>query len=156
MNEIKKYTIGQVSKKYKIPITSIRYYEKRGLLTPMGQDRQGNRLFSDANLKRVFAIIKLREANLTVSHIKDYFEVQRDNSKTIEEKKNIVLNKKDEIESQIDSLKLIQEYLMYKEWYYDKALEIGVDKLELNLDSLTPKKFKDIAVFISSLKKEYN
>lgn len=159
MNSIKKerkYTIGQVSKKYKLPITSIRYYEKKGLLTPEGTDEQGNRLFSESNLKRVLAIKTLRSAKIGITEIKDLFEVAKGDKTSLEEKKEILKNKRDEINFQIDNLNTIIEYLEYKDWYYSEAIKLGVDELEANLDQIVPDKHKDILDFIIELRKEYS
>ncbi len=149
-----KYTIGQVSKKFQIPITTIRFYEKKNLLVPEGTDENGNRLFSESNLNRVFAITKLRDANIGILEIQEYFDIVKNENISLEEKKNIVFDKRKDVEIKIENLKLISNYYEYKEWYYNKALEIGIKELEKNLKQLTPDEFKDVSEFTTNLNKE--
>ncbi|MFF2909203.1 MerR family DNA-binding transcriptional regulator [Paenibacillus sp. NPDC057934] len=44
---MKYYSIGEVAAKFNIPESTLRYYEKKGLLPQIGRDDAGRRLFSE-------------------------------------------------------------------------------------------------------------
>ena len=56
------YTIGQLAKAVELPTSTIRYYERRGLLRPRERSEGNYRLFDDSTIERVRFI---RSAQLT-------------------------------------------------------------------------------------------
>ena len=45
------YTIGEVSKMFNLQISTIRYYDKEGLLLNLKRDKYGIRLFDNNNIE---------------------------------------------------------------------------------------------------------
>ena len=50
------YTIGEVSKKYNLPLSTLRYYDNEGLIPNLEKDAKGNRKFSENNLEALKVI----------------------------------------------------------------------------------------------------
>ena len=60
--------IGEVAKRLNIPASTIRYYEKKGLVSP--DRKSGKRIFSDATVVRLQFIQLCQAAGFTISEIR--------------------------------------------------------------------------------------
>ena len=49
------YSIGEVSEMFNIPISTLRYYDKEGLLINLEKDKSGIRKFNESNLEAIRA-----------------------------------------------------------------------------------------------------
>lgn len=65
------YTIGQVSKMFNIPISTLRYYDKEGLF-PGIERISGQRKFSDDELESIRVIETLKNAGMQLKDIRQY------------------------------------------------------------------------------------
>ena len=45
------YTIGEISKMFNLPIPTLRYYDKEGLLLELERDKSGIRKFNNQNIE---------------------------------------------------------------------------------------------------------
>ena len=67
------YTIGQVSKMFNLPISTLRYYDKEGLFPDMNRE-SGIRKFSDKELEALRVIECLKKSGLEIKDIKQFME----------------------------------------------------------------------------------
>lgn len=66
------YSISDVSKRYHLPQTTLRYYEDLGLLYDV--PRRGNhRVYNDAHLARLSAICCFKNTGMTLSELQTLF-----------------------------------------------------------------------------------
>ena len=78
MNQLKELTIGQVAKRVGLNPRTIRYYERRGLISPKRKDREGSailpgyRLFSEREIERLAFIKKARTLNFSLREIEEF------------------------------------------------------------------------------------
>lgn len=73
--KISTYTIGAISRMYKISTDSIRYYEKKGLIKPK-REANGYRVYTQDDIWRMNVIRQLRELDISVDRIHTFFERQ--------------------------------------------------------------------------------
>ena len=67
------YTIGQVSKMFNLPISTLRYYDKEGFFPNI--ERKGNiRYFGDSEIEAIHIIECLKESGLEIKDIKQFFK----------------------------------------------------------------------------------
>lgn len=60
------YTIGEISKMFNLPIPTLRYYDKKGLLNDIERDKSGIRKFNGKTieaLRVIECLKKIRHAN---------------------------------------------------------------------------------------------
>jgi DNA-binding transcriptional MerR regulator len=55
----------------------LRYYERIGLIDPVGRDEGGRRLYSDGDLARVDFLRKLRSTGMPITRMHEYVELVR-------------------------------------------------------------------------------
>ena len=61
-------TIGELARRADVPTSTVRYYERRGLLAPDAR-RSGQRRYSDSSLRRLVFIGLLQDAGLSLDDV---------------------------------------------------------------------------------------
>lgn len=128
------YTIGEVSKMFDLPISTLRYYDKEGLFPDL-QRTSGIRSFSDRELESLRVIECLKKAGLEIKDIKLFMEWCTKGSETYLLRRELFLKQKAVVEEEIRRMNQVLAMLNYKCWYYEQAL---IDGNEDRLCSLKP------------------
>ena len=76
-------TIAEVSKKFGISSTTLRYYEKIGLMNPVAKNISGHRDYREPDLRRINFIKCMRAAGMTIEQIKLYVDLFNEGEHTI-------------------------------------------------------------------------
>ena len=71
------YTIKDISEKFSIPSSTIRYYEKIGLLENVKHEGGYHRVFDESHIARMSAIDCFKKAGLQLEDIKLFFEYEK-------------------------------------------------------------------------------
>ena len=83
------------------------------------------RLFDGEALNWLTGVKYLRDSGMSLDSIKEYVELCLEGDSTIEERLAIVLARRDEIDRQLEELKLARDFIEYKCWFYEVAKESG-------------------------------
>ncbi|MFD1776431.1 MerR family transcriptional regulator [Paenibacillus rhizophilus] len=87
-------SISEASAKFDIPETTIRYYEKKGLLPLIERDAAGRRLFSENQIALLETVICLKNTHMPLSGIKQYIDWVIEGDSTIELRLQMMKNHK--------------------------------------------------------------
>lgn len=87
---IERYTITEVSKKYQISSNTLRYYERIGLLPDIPRQSNGNRYFTENNLKWLEMIICLRHSGIPIENLVNYADLLKQGKGTEKERENLL------------------------------------------------------------------
>lgn len=79
----RQYTISEVSEKYQISSSTLRYYEKIGLLPNIPRQTNGNRYFTDQLLNWLEMIICLRHSGVPIEKLIQYAKLIQKGDDTI-------------------------------------------------------------------------
>lgn len=115
-------TIKQVSEKYGISADTLRYYEKTGLIPDVPRTPGGIRDYDETACGWVEFILCMRNAGLPVEVLSRYVELCRQGDSTAEERKQILVNQRQQLIQKIESLNASLERLDYKINYYDEII----------------------------------
>lgn len=115
-------TIGEVSKKLDIPIDTLRYYEKIGLIGPVPKTKSGIRDYDEISIRQIEFIKCMRSANLPIEELIKYMNLFKEGDKTLKERKQILVNQRENVIKQIEELKKVKERLDHKLELYDEQL----------------------------------
>lgn len=118
------YTIGQVSKMFGIPISTLRYYDKEGLFPDIQRSR-GIRKFSEKEIEALRVIECLKKSGLEIKDIKQFMDWCKKGSSTYAQRRELFLKQKNRVENEIHHLNQVLDILNYKCWYYEEALKDG-------------------------------
>lgn len=95
------YSIKEVEKMYGLPASTLRYYEKEGILPKIHRDNGGRRSFSEDELEWLQLVIALRDTGMTMESIKSYVELLKQGDETLEERRDILLSHKESVEKKM-------------------------------------------------------
>ena len=114
--------ISEVSEQSGLSADTLRYYERIGLLPPIGRTESGIRDFSDLDVRRINFIKCMRNAGLPVKVLTRYYELVQQGEETMEERKAILIDQRANIKSRMAELQETLDLLNYKIRYYDSAV----------------------------------
>lgn len=116
------YSIGEISKMFQLPISTLRYYDKEGLF-PHLKRVNGVRQFSESEIETLRVIDCLKKSGLEIKEIKEYMSLCSLVNTTLKQRKEIFEKQKEEVLQEMEKLQKVLSMLNYKCWYYDQAIE---------------------------------
>ena len=116
------YSIGEISKMFQLPISTLRYYDKEGLF-PHLKRVNGVRQFSESEIETLRVIDCLKRSGLEIKDIKEYMSLCSLGNNTLKQRKEIFEKQKEEVLQEMEKLQKVLSMLNYKCWYYDQAIE---------------------------------
>lgn len=118
------YTIGQVSKMFHLPISTLRYYDKAGLF-PTLERSSGIRKFSDREIESLRVIACLKEAGMEIKDIKQFILLSTEGAATYPQRKELFETQKEALQGKLQELEKNMAMIQFKCWYYDQAVKDG-------------------------------
>ncbi len=138
------YSIGQVSKMFDLPVSTLRYYDKEGLF-PNLERESGIRKFSDTEIEALRVIECLKTAGLEIKDIKQFMDWCSEGPSTYTNRKELFENRKTALEEQIKELEKNIAMIKFKCWYYEQAIADGnEDKLNSMIPDNLPKDIQEL------------
>lgn len=119
------YSIGTVSEMLNISISTLRYYDKEGLLPLVNRTTGNIRVFDDTDIECLKMIECLKTTGLQLKEIKQFFEWCEQGDSTIDKRYHLFLEQKEKTERQIALLQKALDLVKYKCEYYRIAKEKG-------------------------------
>ncbi len=129
------YTIGQVASQLQIPPSTLRYYDREGLLPFVARSEGGVRMFRQSDLEWLSLIECLKHTGMPLKDIRTFIDWCMAGDETIGQRLEIIQRQKQAVEEQIAALQEVLGVLQYKTWYYETAQEAGSCSIH---DHLTP------------------
>lgn len=126
------YTISEAAQKTGLSPSTIRFYDKEGLL-PNIKRKNGIRVFEDMDLRLMGLLTCLKNTGMPIKRIRDYVELTSKGDDTLQERYEIIKAQRQFVLDQIEQLQYYLEELDFKDWYYNKALAAGSESA-INLD----------------------
>ncbi|KRM11177.1 MerR family transcriptional regulator [Paucilactobacillus suebicus] len=123
------YSIGQVSEQLGVPIDTLKYYDKQGLLPFVKRDNSGRRRFSDNDVHLMRTIVCLKNAGVSIADISKFIQLRLVGDSTLEQRADLLNKHEKELRQQINDLQETLSYLKFKKWYYDTAVEAGTESV---------------------------
>ena len=121
----KLYTIGDAAAELGMPASTIRFYEKNGLIPNQQRSSDGRRLFDEDDLEWMRFVERPKVSGMPIKEIREYIRLYMEGDSTIEERRRIVYERRAAIDAQLEELQLARDFIDYKCWYYDVARESG-------------------------------
>lgn len=119
------YTIGEMAKKFKIAPSTLRFYDKEGLLPFLERSSGGIRMFKEDDIGWLTIIDCLKQTGMSIKKIKEFVNLCIEGDSTIEQRLDLIDAQKDSVEEQIHDLQEMLHILQYKHWYYVTAKKAG-------------------------------
>ena len=129
------YTIGEMARKLNVAPSTLRYYDKEGLLPFVERSSGGIRMFKDEDMEWLRMLGCLKKAGMPLKEIKSFMDWSRQGDATISHRLELLEKQRQSVLEQQKQLEDTLLMLDYKRWYYQTAQEAGTCAVH---DSLTP------------------
>ncbi len=142
----KTYSISEVASMMGVAPSTLRYYEKEGLL-PNVKRVNGKRVFEEKDFDWLRVLNCLKNTGMPIRRIKEYALLSQMGDESLSARYELIKAQREYVQDQIDRLNYYMEELDYKDWYYRTAIELGSEKAvqntskakEMNLDTIPEK-----------------
>jgi DNA-binding transcriptional MerR regulator len=114
--------IAEVSEKYGLSVDTLRYYERVGLIPHVHRNDGGIRDYNELDLRRVDFIKCMRGAGLPVEVLIEYMGLVQKGDKTIEARKDILLEQRDLVAARLKEMQKTLDLLNHKIEVYENAI----------------------------------
>ena len=115
--------INEAAKIANLKPHTLRYYESIGLIKDIKRNPAGKRLYGESDLKWLEFINRLRSTGMKISKMKEYTRLRNMGDETITERKNILKEHLSTIESEIEGLLAVRDYVEIKIKIYNEMEE---------------------------------
>lgn len=122
------YTIAQLSEKFDVNASTLRYYEEIGILSNVERTESGHRVYSEDHVGKLEAINCFKKAGMSISEIKDFFEYEKDEAMFIDDMMTLLRNRSRTMLEEFYERYESYEHILKKLDYYghiEKALKSG-------------------------------
>ena len=109
-----KITIQEVAEKYDLSKDTLRYYEKEGLVGPIGKNKSGSREYQEADLERIEFVKCMRSAGLSIAVLKEYMRLYDEGDSTKEARLKLLQKEQKLLKEKIDCMEDAYQKLNYK------------------------------------------
>lgn len=131
------YSIGEVAKILGITPSTLRYYDKEGLLPLVNRTPSGIRTFNQDDLGLLRLVQCLKASGLSIKDIKQFVDWTLLGDETIEERRDMFHRQKAHMEKKMAEMEKTYNAILYKCWFYETACNEGTTDFD---HSLTPQK----------------
>lgn len=127
------YTVGEMAKRLGVAPSTLRYYDKEGLLPFVERSDGGIRLFKQADFEWLQTIECLKKTGMQLTDIKRFIEMAMQGDETIDERLELIIKQKQAVKHQIEELGKTLKTLEFKTWYYETAKKEGTTAVPRNM-----------------------
>jgi MerR family mercuric resistance operon transcriptional regulator len=108
---VQRYTIGQTARMVGVPTSTLRYYERAGLLRPTGRTAHNYRYYAEEVLERLRFIRAAQGSGFTLDDISHLLSLGQDAAPPCEEVQGIIEERVRDVERRIRDLKHLRGVL---------------------------------------------
>lgn len=115
---MKQYSIGKISEITDFPESTLRYYEKTGLLNGVVRNKNGLRVYNESNLQRLKSIKCFKECGMSIKEISKYYKYENNLEDNIEDVLALLTNSERELSERISRMQEQRFHIQQKIQYY--------------------------------------
>ena len=139
------YTVGEMAKLLEVPPSTLRYYDKEGLLPFVERSSGGIRMFQETDFEWLQIISCMKKAGMSIRDIRQYIELTMQGDDTIDLRLQMFRRQRDALKAQITEMERTLETVEYKCWFYETAQAAGTADVPKNMpDDEVPERFRAI------------
>ena len=136
------YTVGEMAKKLDVPASTLRYYDKEGLLPFVERSSGGIRMFQESDFE-------------WLQVIGQYIELALRGDDTIDTRLKMFTHQRDVLLAQMEEMRHTLETVEYKCWYYETAKAAGTIDVPRDMaDEDVPERFRAIRRELKTIPQE--
>lgn len=123
------YSIGEVANKMGTNPSTLRYYDKQGLLPFVDRDQAGRRRFKDNDFNFLAVIDCLKKSGVPIKDIGQFVSLCLQGDDTLQQRYNYLDQEENVLEHKVQEMQKQLNFLRFKKWYYKTAVEAGTESI---------------------------
>ena len=148
-------TVGEMAKILDIPASTLRYYDKEGLLPFVERSSGGIRMFRETDIEWLQVIGCMKKAGMSIRDIRQYIELALRGDDTIDTRLKMFTHQRDVLLAQMEEMRHTLETVEYKCWYYETAKAAGTIDVPRDMaDEDVPERFRAIRRKLKTIPQE--
>lgn len=137
--------ISEVSKITGLSISTLRYYDKHGLLQGVSRTNGGIRDFTEKDLDNLRMIECLKDSGMQLKNIKVFMDWCNQGDSTIDKRLQMFEEQEENVLKEMEKLDNALKVIRFKKWYYSQAKQDGTLDRIIDLDpSSYPEEIKEL------------
>ncbi len=139
------YTVGEMAKLLDIPASTLRYYDKEGLLPFVERSSGGIRMFRESDFEWLQVIGCMKKAGMSIRDIRQYIQLAMQGDDTIDTRLQMFHHQRQVLLDQIREMQHTLETVEYKCWFYETAQAAGTTDVPIRMaEEEVPQRFRVI------------
>lgn len=119
------YTVGEMAKLLGVTASTLRYYDKEGLLPFVERSSGGIRMFRESDIEWLRVIECMKKAGMSIKDIRQYIELALKGDDTIELRLMMFRRQKEVLQQKMAEMQHTMAMVEFKCWYYETAKAAG-------------------------------
>ena len=139
------YTVGEMARMLGVPASTLRYYDKEGLLPFVERSSGGIRMFRESDAEWLRIITCMKKAGMSIRDIRAYIDLALRGDDTIDARLAMFRRQREALRAQMEELEHTMQTVEYKCWYYETAKAAGTtEHMDEIPDEAVPERFRAI------------
>ena len=139
------YTVGEMARLLGVTASTLRYYDKEGLLPFVERSSGGIRMFQESDIEWLQIIGCMKKAGMSIKDIRQYIQMTLQGDDTIEMRLAMFHHQQEVLMEQMEELRHTMQIVEYKCWYYETAKAAGTIEAPQKMDlAEVPERFRKI------------
>ena len=123
------YTIKDAARIMSVPASTIRYYDKEGLLPFISRTEGGYRYFTLEDIATLRIINCLKKTGMSIKDIRQFCEWHNQGDRTLQQRYEMFLERKEAVKQQMAELQKTLDVIEHKCEYYRTSIEAGTESI---------------------------
>ena len=119
------FSMAETAERFGLTPSTLRYYDKEGLLPGIVRTGGGTRRFTQETLRALHIIACLKVSGLSIQQIRRYFALAEAGPETVSERRQLFEDQREAVRRQMQELQSTLDVLDYKCWFYEMADKLG-------------------------------
>lgn len=146
------YTVGEMAKRMGVAASTLRYYDKEGLLPFVERSPGGIRLFRETDVEWLNVIGCLKSAGMSIGDIREYIRLAMQGDGTIDQRLALFKRQRETLLRQMAALQNTLDMLDYKCWFYEQVQAAGsIDAVKNLGEDALPARFQGVRRSLKSM-----
>ena len=107
-------TIAEVSKRYEIPVDTLRYYERIGLIPPVPRTGGGIRDYDEESCRWIELMKCMRAAGVQIEALIEYAALTQQGDNTLEDRRALLVRQREQLTARMADMQASLDRLDYK------------------------------------------
>lgn len=146
------YTIGEMAKIVNVPPSTLRYYDKEGLLPFVERTDGGIRMFKESDHEGLCIINCLKNSGMPLKDIKNFMQMVSQGDASIESRLELIEKQRERVLQDLEKIQQLLKILDYKVWYYSTAKAAGTTAIPREMpEENIPKELLEIRRYLKDM-----